>query len=351
MERINTYENWLRDEGLSVIEDYSVYDLMNVPVKPWPRKGGLGVYIKLIGCEGIIDAYVCEIPPGKTLLPQKHLFEETIFILSGYGATTTWIEGGAKQGFEWKEGSLFSPPLNTWHQHFNGQSDKPVRYIGVTKAPVYMNLFHDQDFIFQNKFVFKNRYQGEEGYFSGQGKAHPKRIWESNFVPDCREFKLQEWDERGAGGHNIYFELADNIQSTHVSEFPVGTYKKAHRHGPGAHIVVLSGQGYTLIWPEGGERLKIDWRTNSLFVPPALWFHQHFNTGKEPARYLAVHAEHSFKYKGINRDYNIIERKSVKLGGHEIEYEDEDPEIRRQFKEELRKNDATWRMSKFFPGE
>ncbi len=351
MERINTYENWLEKEGLPVIKDYSVFDLMKTPLKPWSRKGGLGVYLNLIGSEGVIDAYLCEIPPGGSLLPQRHLYEEVIYILSGYGATTTWVEGSAKQSFEWQAGSLFAPPLNAWHQHFNGQSDKPVRYIGVTRAPVYMNLFHDLDFIFNNDTVFKKRYQGEDGYFSSQGKAHPNRIWESNFIADCRGFKLQEWQERGAGGSTIFFELSNNIQAAHVSEFPVGTYKKAHRHGPGAHIVILGGQGYSLIWPAGGERLKIDWRENSLFVPPAMWFHQHFNTGKEPARYLAVHAEHSYKYKGIGKDTNMFDRKSTKLGGNEIYYEDEDPEIRKLFKEELIKNGAPWKMSKFFPGE
>ena len=130
MERINTYEKWLEQEGLPVIKDYSVADLMAVPLKPWARKGALGAYINLIGAEGVIDAYLCEIPPGGSVLPQRHLYEELIYILSGSGATTVWVEGSTKQSFEWHEGSLFSPPLNTWHQHLNRQGDKPVRYLG-----------------------------------------------------------------------------------------------------------------------------------------------------------------------------------------------------------------------------
>ena len=37
-----------------------------------------------------------------------------------------------------------------------------------------------------------------------------------------------------AGGINAMLEMADNNTKSHISEFPIGTYKKAHRHGPGA---------------------------------------------------------------------------------------------------------------------
>ncbi len=62
---------------------------------------------------------------------------------------------------------------------------------------------------------------------------------------------------------------------------------------------------------------------------------------------------HALKYYGIVVDVDTHGGvdKSVKLGGNQIEYEDEDPEIRRQFKEELAKDGAPWRMSEFFPGE
>jgi hypothetical protein len=74
MERINTYENWLKNEGLPIIKEYSVSDLMTIGLAPWPRRGGRGAYINLVGAEGTIDAYLCEIPPGKSLVPQKHLY-------------------------------------------------------------------------------------------------------------------------------------------------------------------------------------------------------------------------------------------------------------------------------------
>lgn len=76
------------------------------------------------------NACVCEIPAGSRTKPQRHLFEELIFVLSGRGAMTVWQEGGNKQTFEWHEGSLFSPPLNAWHQHFNPGTE-PARYLAL----------------------------------------------------------------------------------------------------------------------------------------------------------------------------------------------------------------------------
>ena len=66
MKRINTYEKFLEKERLPVIRDFGITDLMDVPLEPWARKGGLGAYINLVGSGGVLDAYLCEIPPGKS---------------------------------------------------------------------------------------------------------------------------------------------------------------------------------------------------------------------------------------------------------------------------------------------
>ncbi|MBI2987032.1 MAG: ethanolamine ammonia lyase-activating protein [Deltaproteobacteria bacterium] len=340
------YEVWQATESIPVIKGFFIDDLRTMPVEPWERVGGKGVWINLEGTGDTNNTYVSEIPPGGELKPQRCLYEEIIYILSGSGATTIWNEGGVKQIIEWTEGSLFSPPLNTWRQHFNVQGDKPARFLAVTDLPLMMNLFHNIDFIFDNKFVFTDRYSGEEDYFKREVRTYlDGKTWETNFVPDVKGFdQLKYHPARGAGGSSKHFLLSYNTMTAHVAEFHTGTYKKAHRHGPGAHVVILSGKGYSLLWKEGVPMHKIDWHEGSMFVPPNRWFHQHFNTGKKPARYLALRwGSHRFPIGDLAR-YDSAVKLSIKKGGDQIEYEDESPEIRLTFERELAKEGLTIRM-------
>jgi len=60
-------------------------------------------------------------PAGKTLAPQRQLFEETIMILIGRVSTTVWNDAGQRITFEWKAGALFAIPL-TADQQFKARA-------------------------------------------------------------------------------------------------------------------------------------------------------------------------------------------------------------------------------------
>jgi len=277
------------------------------------------------------------------------MYEELIFILQGQGATTLWNEGGKKHTLEWQTGSLFSPPVNAWHQHFNVHGTEPVRFVSMTDAPVIINRYRNLDYVFNNPFVFRDRYPDDADEWGKGGKyiegVKKDRVWESNFVADLWAFQPKEYKERGADNRTTLFEFADNTMSAHLSEFPPGKYKKAHRHGPGAHIIILKGSGYSFLWEEGkgSDRRRVEWGAMSMFVPPIQWFHQHFNPGPEPSRYLAL-KPWGFKFKVEDR---LDTGEDIKKGGAQIEYEDQEPEIQRIFVEECRKRRAEVRMPQF----
>jgi len=350
MERLNPYAKYQEAEGIPVYRGFAIEDLRTLELAPWARKDAKGAFINLDGTGGTNDAYVLEIPPRGQTNVQRHIYEEMVYILDGIGATSVWYEENRKVTFEWQKGSLFAIPLNANYQHFNGSGSSPTRYLAVTDAPTVISLFHNLKFVFDNPFVFDDRFGGQDNYFSGEGKMYQRRVLETNFVPDTHNIELYTWRERGAGGKNILFELADNTMAAHISEFPVGTYKKAHRHGPGAHVIILDGQGYSLLWPEGAEIKEVPWRQGSMVVPPEMWFHQHFNSGAQPARYLALRwGSQRYEIGGAFSSDTVNSAVSVKEGGLQMEYEDEERNIHRIFEDHLHQAGATCRMKSMIP--
>ena len=346
-EKETPYERWVQGEGLDIISAHYVPDLKTVDLKPWARRGGRGVFINHEASRFPNDCYVCEIPKGGKLAPQRQLYEEMVLVLEGRGSTTVWNDSGQRITFEWKAGALFAIPLNCWHQHFNGSGSEPARFVSVTNAPPIINLYEDIDFIFNTPHDFKERFNGEPDYFANKGQQEGFKLT-TNFVPDAPNIPLITAKERGAGGGHIRFNMAKGSMNSHISQFPIGTYKKGHAHGPGAHVIILGGQGYSLMWPEGDEPKRYDWEIGTMIVPPNMWNHQHFNTGTTPSRYLA------FKHEVVSiRNAQGVPKAwiSKRIGGDQIDYADEMPVVRSMFKDELAKVGLEPRMDDAYKTE
>ena len=347
---IDAYAQWQKAEGVRVIHDFAFSDLKAIDLTPWPRKGGAGVIINIPNNVMPNDSHLVEIPGSGRSEPERHMYEEIVYVVSGRGATRIWQDGEEADSFEWEAGSLFSIPLNCWYQHFN-VSNEPLRYIAITEAPPAIRHYRDLDYIFNNPYRFKSRYSRGSDFFS-KSKLYDRRIWRTNFVHAAPDIGLYGWGARGAGGVNVMLELADNSQKAHISEFPVGTYKKAHRHGPGAHLIILSGVGFSLFWTKDdlSDMRKCDWREGGMVVVPSdACFHQHFNTGTTRARYLAFRPSS----QGMVAPYRPgkLADVSVNEGGWQIEYEDQNPIIQQIFLAELAKHGGESRMDKYLKKE
>ncbi len=349
---LDAYEEWLESEGVKVYEEAYFPNLAKLELGPWERKGGKGAVTHINNRHMPNDCHVVEIKPGGKSEPEHHMYELTIYVVSGTGGTTIWNDEKQKQTFEWHTGSLFSIPLNATYQNFNGSGTEPARYIAVTNAPPMMRLFKDNKFMFNSDYKFESRFAGEEDYFNGNGKLYQRRVWESNFIANAPDMLLYGWKERGAGGINAMLEMANNNMKSHISEFPIGTYKKAHCHGPGAHLVLLSGSGgFSLVWTkeDRSDMKKLDWQHGSMVVVPSdNCYHQHFNTGTNRARYLALRSGD----QGLNSPRaggGDGADKSIKEGGWQIEYGDEEREIHEIFEKDLKAHGAVCKMKAFVP--
>jgi mannose-6-phosphate isomerase-like protein (cupin superfamily) len=352
------YYQWMEREGIPIhFEVAGLPDITAVERRPWPRTGpGLGAFLELLGTfQAERGMFVCEIPPGEALDVQHHLYEQFTLILQGQGATEVWQKHGPKRTFEWGKGSLFAPPKNTYYRMFN-LSQEPVIYFGVTNAPrVFNGLFGARtgsvspqqfDFVFNCDYDFLDTYDGKEDYFVrtenrvAQGRYNTS-VWYTNFIPNVNEEWVSDHEQKVAGGQLTQYMMAGGFPNGHISEWPVGRYHKAHFHGPGAVLVGLKGHGYVNLWPRelgihpwqdahADKVSLVEWGPNSIYVPPDGWFHQHMSTGKTPARHVAVYGGGSPLAVQRPQDEGTVFT-PVREGGPLIDYEDEDPEVRRYF--------------------
>ncbi len=354
--RTNTfvYDRYLEREGLPVHRAViGVDDVTSLPRADWASTGGKGTFIQLDGTfQSQRGIYVGEIPAGGQLKPEKHLYEEEIFVLDGQGVAEVWQGSGPKLSFEWGQGAVFAFPRNTSHVLYNG-ANRPVVFMAVTTAPEVMNAVKDIDFVFNCDHQFGDIYAAGDKYFSDPGVrqeegAYRGVIWSTNFIPDCRKAMLDDLERKVSGGQLTGYRMGDEFPHGHISAWPAGRYHKAHYHGPGAILLGLDGEGYVLAWPSalgphpyqdghGDQVHRVNWSANSIYSPPNAYFHQHLNSGPGPAKHIAVYGAKlpMGVYALADDEGGFVGYVSYREGGTLIEYEDEDPQIRRDFEATL----------------
>jgi len=288
------YEHWFaaNKDKMPNYAGLVIQDARTEPLpKRWEQFGVNGMYIKMADYQ-ITDGWLLEIPAKGQIKTQKHMFEAGIYFFGGPGHIILQQKGKRPQRVEFKYRTLFSVPLNVQYQIFN-DSDKPIRLVAVTSFPFSINSTNNEKYVWENDFAFTDRYDAEEN-FATYSEHVGKNDTVTNVVPDAVEFELDSYDQRGKGTTNMHWKMAGNaIIDMHVSDMPAGVFKKAHRHSSDAFILLTSGKGYSITWPEGRykDRVRVDWQEGTIFVPPIYWYHQHYNPEPEgSARYMAINA-------------------------------------------------------------
>ena len=97
-----------------------------------------------------VDAYMQVVPPGSRSGKHRHLAEECLYVVEGYGYdlhqdcdveitdTYAWKPQDEIKRFEWEAGDVIYVPPCTIHQHFNGDPTRPARLISCTNR-IYKN--------------------------------------------------------------------------------------------------------------------------------------------------------------------------------------------------------------------
>ena len=334
------YDRWLAATGVPVHKGYYIPDLRELELAPWEERECQAAFLQLAGQEGISETRVMEIAPGQTLPALTFALDEAVYVVEGRGLATVWpTKDAAPRTFEWQKHSLFMLPRGYRHQLSNASGTDRARLFHYNYLPAAMDINPDEEFYFGNAYT-SNRTVPEDLYAPAyastvtSARGGTRDIWYGNFFPDMRAWdQLKAQRTRGASSRSVSLHFPGSPIWSHMAVFPSRTYKKAHRHGPGVVIIIPGGQGYSVMWPDGGDKVDIPWHESSVFVPPARWFHQHFNPSDEPVRYLAFHAPRHTRLRPSGNPEEMAQ--------DQIEYTDEDPMIRKNFEAQLAERGLT----------
>ncbi|NIO07853.1 MAG: cupin domain-containing protein [Deltaproteobacteria bacterium] len=347
------YRKFVEREGVPLYEGSIIEDLNDLTLGEWERRGGKAAYTRMANQEDV-NLQIVEIPPKGELKPEHHMYESIMYVMKGRGATSIWQEGEPKTTVEWEEGALLAIPLNAWHQEFNSSGDEPCKLLFGTNMAQVINLYHNLEFVFNNPFQFKDRYSHSmKDFYSDEGKHWNLRLFATNFIPDIRKFKLDEWKERGIRTSITRLYMGNSLSQLHLLEVSEGTYVTAHRHGAGAHVVMIEGGGYELMFDIGDElnpekRRKFPLKPCGVVAPRLNEYHQHFNTAKGPIRQLAfrgwVRRPAATNAKGEYDPVGAARSGDKNAYSYAIKFADEDPKIREEYYKELEKTGVTLRL-------
>jgi len=293
--RKTPYEMWLLEArgALPVHDCLYIEDVRTVALEPWEQLGAgvSGLYLRFSDYQ-ICDGRLFEIPPGGSTVVSRHLFEMNVHFLGGPGHTVLFDDAGQTRKIEWNNRSVLSVPLNARYRHFN-DGENPVRVFAVTSFPFVLNSINSPAFIENNPFFFADRMGNEPNEEAGEDTAGSQRKF-AGFIADAMRENLVDRPLRGKAVRNRYWTLHGNSAlDLNLSEMDGRTIKRAHRANSDAVVLMLSGTGCFVTWPDGAWRknIQVPWRDGTLMAAPIYWYRQFLNSGEEASRNLTFSAK------------------------------------------------------------
>lgn len=355
----SVYDIFMESQGIPIHRSVGVHRIQDLPMASWKRMGGKGTAIQLLGTEHLWGMYVVEVPGAGALNAERHMYEETYYVVEGRGSTEVWHESqpDKKMTFEWGPGSLFGIPLNAWHRVVNATSS-PALLLAATTAPNMLNLVRDMDFVLNCPYEFTERFNPDRADYYKPVEdvyADPVRglaMRRTNVIPDIVTCDLPPDNRRSFTYRRVEPHMAGANFYMKIGEYDTGMYSKAHKHSSGAILVCIKGKGYSYTWPDrlgthpweaghGEEVRRQDYEPVGMISAAPMsgdWFHQHFGTDPGGIRFLIFDGPYG---PGMRRagapgdeatDMGAID---LRDGGAAIPYMDEDPYVRGEFERML----------------
>jgi hypothetical protein len=264
---VDPYQDWIDAEGVPVARGAAL-DLSAVALAPWARYGVRGAACNVDGRCDFLTCFVFELDAGQSSAPVRKIYEESVYVLAGAGVTRCTMSDGRSVEISWRAGDAFAPPINATCVHKATQG--PARIASFNDLRYLMGLYRNEAFIFANSAPFAQR--------QAQALA-------AGLSASARDMALTPGD----GHARASLALAANSIALDVTELPAKGATLAARQMQGAHLLCLSGAGFSIAFDDETSPLRrVDWRPGTVVGLGGMSFRQHFNAGSSPARFAKI---------------------------------------------------------------
>jgi hypothetical protein len=138
----------------NLVPDLLTFDQLRLS----PGRGAGSTNIMFVLADGTMHAHCSEIPVGNYKKAHVHGDGLHIFQLSGEGYSLYWRKGEPAERIDWGYGTLHSPSLGLWHQHFN-VSDKPARYLAIGFGSFRYPFLREKLEVLERTYTTKSEFQ------------------------------------------------------------------------------------------------------------------------------------------------------------------------------------------------
>jgi len=262
---------------------------------------------------------------GEKAPPHRHNSQASRFMIQG--KATTVIDG---ERVDMEKGDYVITPGWTFHEHLLEDGEYAL-WLDTLDIPFVtrqgISFFEDypepwQEIARSEKEVFRKATQRSLAAWKGKERRNPRPLiykWKDAYellVDMANHNETTEYD----GVRLSYSDPTTPSGATtctfgaDLTLLKPGAKTKSHRHTSSPIYYVVEGQGYTIV---NGERF--DWEKHDVLSIPAWAWHEHVNTGNEPAIRLMLHDEPLLNAFVLHREedylqpvkYQTIEERAV----------------------------------------
>ena len=262
---VDPYQDWIDAEGVQLATGRAI-NLFEIKLAPWDRFGMDGAACHVTGRCDFLSVFVFQLQAGQSSAPVRKVYEECIYVLEGSGRTIVTLSDGSKKEIEWTKGMAFGAPVNAACVHI-ASTNSNARLVSFNDLRYLIALYRNEDFLFRN---------------SAPMHKHQNEALAAGLLASAADMPL-------AQDGKTSLALAAGSIGCDITELASGSADLATRQMQGAHLLCLSGRGFSLTFDSDSSPLeRTDWAPGVLIGLPSMAFHQHFNASDKQARVMKL---------------------------------------------------------------